>query len=132
MANTFFPTQIGTTYTGSAAGSQIIIGRNVNSNFEAAGFGQNGRPDYLQNFEINITQKNGDEKLNRRGLVTIDVDSLMYYINNKYAPSSGIHFGVRELSVCEVNDAGVAEEKSMLVLCSQTYQTGLRPNPLNL
>ncbi len=118
--NTFHPTQIGYTSTGFAGGSQFYIGRDLTSDWEAAGFGLRGRPDYVERVYINLTEVSGLAEPQRRGHMSIDVNSLSQVLAiNPNAPSTGFHFGLREVSICE---DGV--EKNMMVLASQTYLTG--------
>jgi len=116
MPNTFIPSQLGWTQTGSANGSQIVLGKDLTVGWEAAGFGKAGRPDILEKVVINLTNtvQNPDAK---RGSISIDVADLMTVIeaNPENAPSV-FRFELRQMDVC---DNGIA--KKIMVLASQTY-----------
>ena len=129
-----FPTQIGYTPLGSSYQSTVVIGRNLDTPWEAIGFGTNGRPDILERLTINLTSPTTSGTLlpratpGRKGRIEIDVSQLVQIINsNPYAPATGFHFALREVSVCEINDDGDAEERAMMVISSQTYPTGINP-----
>ena len=59
--NTFYPTQIGTIETGvyPTDPSQLVFGRDVAvTTSKDVGFGQAGRPDFLEKITINLTKNN--------------------------------------------------------------------------
>jgi hypothetical protein len=119
MNPTFFPTQIGYTPTGSAYGSQVVIGRNLGSPWEAIGFGVQGRPDYVERVYINITQASGVTPA-RQATVALDVQSLLSIMAQRpLAPTTGFYFSFREYLVCDQGDT-----KAALFLSSQAYPTG--------
>jgi len=116
MNPTFFPTQIGYTPTGSAYGSQVVIGRNMNTTWDAVGFGQGGRPDYVERIYLNITQASGVAPV-QKAQIALDVKSLLNIIAaNPNAPTTGFYFAFRELQVC--NGSTV---QAMTFMSSQPY-----------
>lgn len=123
--NQTLSTQIGYTPSGSALGSTVVIGRDITSAWEAIGFGSQGRPDVLEKLNINLTSLSGT--ITRKGVVSIDVASLVAVINaNPNAPATGFQFGFREVAVCELDANGDSVEKLMMVISSQTYASGQR------
>lgn len=138
--NTVLPTQIGyiplpsVNISGSASGqitvvgnpstegvSSVVMGRSTGS-WEAVGVGKGGRPDILNNLLINLTNSTVSGGLTMPGIVNIDVQDLVSVIASRgsRAPKQ-FNFKMREVSVCEQNDAGNSEEKKMMILASQTY-----------
>lgn len=120
MPNTLHPTQIGYTPIGSAYQSTVTIGGNASpGTWEAIGFGQNGRPDYMERLVINLVSPSGvaPNQITRKGTCVLDVTQLIAIINgNSNAPSTGFAFALREVDVCENGTA-----KKMVVFASQTY-----------
>lgn len=118
MNPTFHPTQIGYTPTGSAYGSQVVIGRNMSAgNWEAIGFGAAGRPDPVERVYFNLSQISGVNPAVQKATIAIDTKSLLNIITaNPNAPTTGFYFSFRELQVC---DGGVL--KAMAFLSSQPY-----------
>ncbi len=133
MSNTFYPTQIGSIPTGTTQDSRLIFGRNPNVPWEAPGFGQYGRPDLLQQFEIFLAPVSGAQtaQLSNGLAATVLIDATSIYnviVSNPTAPTSGFFFSMREVSVCETTGAGSSAgtvERKMMILASQTYPTGI-------
>lgn len=145
--NTVLPTQIGYTPTGSASGAQLVIGRNTTANWEAIGFGNDGRPDANERLVINLTYIDKsfvEPKLIHAGTAYLDANSLFKIIQQSITKSNAgvkesngnpikkidsFEFSLKEVFVCEDTDGdGVADlERSMLVFASQTFPTGLVP-----
>lgn len=120
MNPTFFPTQVGYTPTGSAYGSQIVLGRNLNTTWEAIGFGQQGRPDPLERVYMNLSQISGLSTAAQKAVVAFDVKSLLNILAARpLAPTTGFYFAFREYLVC---DNGTT--KAAVFLSSQPYATG--------
>lgn len=118
MSNpTFNPTQIGYTPTGSVCGSQVVIGKDMTSSWEAIGYGAAGRPDPLDRLYINISQISGVNPPVRKATVAFDVKSLLNIIAaNPNAPTTGFYFAFRELQVCNGSTT-----QAMTFLASQPY-----------
>lgn len=120
MNPTFSPTQIGYTPTGSAYGSQVVIGRNMNTTWDAIGYGQAGRPDYVERIYLNITQASGVAPV-QKAQVVLDVKSLLNILAARpLAPTTGFYFAFREYLVC---NNGVTQ--GAVFLSSQPYSTGV-------
>lgn len=131
MSNSFYPPQIGFIPSGNNQDSRVIIGRNPNVGWDAIGFGQYGRPDTLQQFELFITASSGDQlgyqTTPLAATVLIDARSMFSVIStNPLAPQTGFFFSMREVSVCELDNSTppVSTERKMMILASQTYPTG--------
>lgn len=110
--STLFPTQFGYNPTGVAGAiniSSVTIGRNVDSANEGPGFGQGGRPDYLEVLRINLTQVGNP--LVKKGTIEINVDDLI-----GLSGPSVYNLTLREITVCQ---DGVS--KKAVVLMSQLY-----------
>jgi len=130
MSKSVFTPQMGFIPSGANQDSRVIVGQNPNVTWEAIGFGQRGRPDTLQQFEIFLTAISGDQtSVLTSGplMATILMDCSSMYntiANNPTAPTTGFFFSMREVSVCE-NVAGNSVERKMMILASQTYPTGV-------
>lgn len=121
MPNVSYPTQFGYTITGSSYGSQIVIGRNIDSGWEAVGAGLQGRPDFVSRVIINLTDNltsppntpNVIGTLGHWGDITLDVADLISVIEaNPNAPAT-MHLTLREFDVCD----GSVPKKVMLIGC---------------
>jgi hypothetical protein len=133
MANTFHPTQIGFTPSGDKQTSQVVIGKDTRTNWEAIGFGPVGRPDVLEKLVINFTQVSGTAPAGMtpnpsfRGKITIDVNEIVEIIKaNPPLTVSGVDLRLREILVCVAeNDGDAGTEQKMLILASQPYISSL-------
>jgi len=125
MPNTFYPTQVGFTPSGSFQGSQVIIGRNIDVQWEAIGFGAGGRPDPVNNMVINLTFTANNGTALRVGEVRLNAEELFDIAIENNLQDDTIELTFREISVCETDDEGNASEKKMIILASQTYATGI-------
>lgn len=119
ILNTLHPTQIGYTPTGNynsvSTSSTLYLGRNAGVTWEAIGFGQDGRPDYLENLVINLTQVGTPNQT--IASIVMSVTGIQAIIAaSPNAAAQALSLTLREVSVC---DAGVA--KKMIVLASPTY-----------
>lgn len=119
MSNSFFPTQIGfipTGTNGTANTSTLYLGSNATTTWEAIGFGQNGRPDYLQTLYLNLTKlvAGVPTLVATISIDVADVQAIIAGDSNATAPA--LQIKMREVAVC---DAGIA--KKMIVLGSSTY-----------
>lgn len=115
MSNPFFPTQAGYIPTGSANTSTYVVGRDISSNFEAVGFGDGGRPDYVQKVEFNLTYKDGNS-LTKRGTISLNVGDLYAAkLSNPNVPTD-IALYLQEVDVC---DNGIA--KKIMIIASDPY-----------
>lgn len=112
---TFHPVQIGFTPSGHALGSQVVVGRDISSNFEGAGFGMQGRPDFLEKFTINLT-KNTNGALSKIGTATFNVQDIETIRASNSNVSTNLTFSFKEVAVC---DNGI--ERRMIILASQVY-----------
>lgn len=113
----YYPTNVGYTPTGSAYGSQLYLGRNLATTWEAIGFGQVGRPDILERVYINLTQVSGVATPTRVAQLSFNVADVQTIITaNPNAAAAALTFQLREVDVCESSVA-----KKMLVLCSAPY-----------
>lgn len=113
----FFPTQIGFTPTGSVYGSQVVVGRNMSSSWEAAGLGAGGRPDPVDRIYFNLSLISGLSTPLQTATIAFDTQSLIRIVlANPNAPSTGFYFAFRELQVC---DNGTT--RAMTFLASQPY-----------
>jgi len=121
MPNTFYPTQIGFTPSGSANGSQIIIGRNIDVSWEAVGFGAEGRPDITQNMVINLTFEAIDGTTLRVGEVKLNAKELFDIAVENNLQDEVIEISFKEISICETDDEGNSTEKKMMILASKPY-----------
>jgi len=128
-SNTSNPTQIGYTplgYTG--LGSQVVIGRNTRSEWEAIGYGSGARPDILQQFVINLSYQgdffnpvSADNPLATDTNITLNVADIVTAFSGNLAnfPST-LSLKLTEVSVCEMV-SGESREKRMIIIGSQTY-----------
>ena len=119
MANTLYPTQIGSQPTGvngTVGISSVTIGRTITGSFEGAGFGLNGRPDYAQVVQINLTDRAGDGTLTQKGSITLNVGDLVAAKTANPNVPLNLNLTLREVAVC---DAGTS--KRMIIVGSQTY-----------
>jgi hypothetical protein len=115
MARTILPSQLGYTAPSSSYGSRVYIGRDVSVSFEAAGLGEGGRPDGIDALRIHIGQ--GDTQ----GIIYLDITDVNQIIAASQIKGN-LFLKLREVSVCQVNDAtGDSEEKKMVVLASEPY-----------
>ncbi len=113
----FFAPQIGFVPSGVAQDGRVIIGKDYSVTWEAIGFGPGGRPDGLNQLQINLTRVSGVAAPVKFASVNLDVSTLIAaQIANPNIPSTGITFSFREVAVC---DAGT--NKRMLVIASSTY-----------
>lgn len=120
---TLFPTQIGYIPTGAnqTLPSQINIGRDVATTSGTFGFGQAGRPDFIENFKIYLTKNTATDKtqngtLTTYATVSIDVQDLITVVAGNAHAAAALNFTLREVDVC---DGGTA--KKMLILAGPTY-----------
>ncbi len=115
QSTSFYPSQIAYNPTGAVGSVQIssvIFGRDITGNYEGIGFGQGGRPDYLQLLQINLTERESNGDLNKIGSITINVGDLL---NITDLPSS-LNITLREIDVC---DNGTA--KRAVILMSEPF-----------
>lgn len=122
MPQSIIPTQIGSTPHSSSTTSKVVIGRDETLTWEAAGIGENGRPDNLEFLIINITNFNAGAKT-KVAQILLNVGDIMsiFNLNPKTVPAM-IDMRIREVSCCEINDqTGEAEERKMMIVASQTY-----------
>ena len=121
MANSFYPSQIGFIPTGVASPnntSTIYLGRNVDVAWEAVGFGAQGRPDYLETININLTKIDGATQT-RLGTISMNVSDIQDIIDgNSNAQAAALTLSLREVAVC---DNGTA--RAMIILASDPYDT---------
>jgi hypothetical protein len=119
--SSLFPNQVGWIESGAARDSRVIIGKDVRIGWEALGYSHNGRPDIANQVIINLTRVSGVSNPTFLGSVIMDVSALVDIISNRpLAPTTGFQIAFREVAVCEDGS-----EKAMLVLASQTYNTGV-------
>jgi hypothetical protein len=119
MSNSFFPPQIGFIPTTGSTGintSTLYLGRNVDTTWEAVGFGQAGRPDYLETLYLNLTKLNAGvpDRIATLAFNVADVQTIITSHSN--AGAAALTFQIREVDVCS---AGVA--KKMMILASAPY-----------
>ncbi len=113
MLTTIYPTQIGyqpTGVNGIVGISSVTLGRTITGSYEGIGFGKDGRPDYLQVLQINLTDY--DSPLIQKGTITMNVADL---ISIAGGPSQ-YNLTLKEITIC---DNGTA--KKAVVLMSQLY-----------
>jgi len=104
--NTFYSTQLGYTPSGSAYGSQIILGRNLDTTWEAIGFGQAGRPDVLERVVINLTRVSGVATPTKLGQISFNVTDIQTLIAGSTTAASGaLNMQLREIDVCNDSTA---------------------------
>ena len=117
MNPTFSPTQIGYTPTGSAYGSQVIIGRNMlGTNWEAIGYGQAGRPDYVERVYVNLTLASGVAPA-QKATLSFNVSDIQTIIQGSAnANAAALTFQLREFDVCDSSTA-----KKVMILASVPY-----------
>ncbi len=122
--NTFFPSQIGYIPTGNAAGaltSTVVVGRTITGVFEAVGFGQGGRPDYVEVVQVNISKRQsvgggGAPIVDQYGTITMNVaDIITARAANSHFPTN-LNMTFKEVAICENGT-----NKRFMVLASQTY-----------
>lgn len=118
MPNTFLPTQIGSTSLSYPSGSQVVIGRNIDVTFDAAGFGTGGRPDVVQNVILNLTETVDTFQV-RLGTVSFNIADFLTILNTNPNTPDQFDMRLRQVLVC---DNGVT--KNAIILMSQTYPTG--------
>ncbi len=122
MFNTVTPTQIGfipTGANGTVKTSSLYLGKNVDVTWEAVGLGAQGRPDYLQVVNLNLTKVVGTSNpiLTRLGTISFDVSDLQTIIaGNSNATAAALTFKLREVDVCDSTTA-----RKMMVLSSLPY-----------
>lgn len=127
--NSLLPTQIGFIPGVDGSGEQVknqtselVLGRNVTGDWEAIGFGKNGRPDYLEKVTLNIAYRMGDNTKVLPLRITIDANVVYdIWMNNADTPSDGFNLITKEVAVCETDDEGNSTEKRMIILASETY-----------
>lgn len=119
MANSFFPPQVGFIPTGlnsTRYNSSVVLGRNGNVQWEAVGFGADGRPDNLEYFNIYLTNVSGVNPA-VRGAISMNVGDIQTIIDgNSNATAAALTFKLREVDVC---DSSVA--KKMIFLATEPY-----------
>lgn len=111
---TIYPTQIGyqpTGVNGTVGISSVTIGRTITGAYEGIGFGQDGRPDYLNLLQINLANKVGPV-VTQRGTISMNVADLIAIAG---LPAN-LNMTLKEVTVC---DAGVA--KKAVIIMSQLY-----------
>lgn len=121
---TLYPTQIGTIPTGAYATypSQLVFGRDVSAvTANDVGFGQAGRPDFVEKMTIYLTRNTSSDKtinatLTNKSNLSINVEDLITISNANFNAPATFSFTLKEVDVCE---GGIA--KKMCVLGSQTY-----------
>ena len=131
---TLHPTNIGftpKTYAGQVGGnlgtlgSTFTIGRDVSlandgSQIEGFGFGDGGRPDYVNAFIINITTADGKTQQAQLNFNVTDLVALLHTTAKNVG--TPILFSFKEVSVCEYDTASsTSTEKRMIVMASETY-----------
>lgn len=124
--STIHPTQIGTIPTGfsQTLPSQIVFGRDVSltyPSYEARGFGQQARPDFIEKFKVHLTKNDSTNKtqngtLSPYAVVTLNVEDLVTIVNSNSNAIDGLEFTFKEVDVC---DGGTA--KKMIILAGATY-----------
>jgi len=130
---TLHPTQIGTIESGfsQTQASQIVLGRDVSipdtsTTPEGYGFGIAGRPDFIEKLVINLTYNESSDKTINQNLAKVaqlsfDATGLAYIINRSAHAPSNFNFVLKEVLVCENQ-----QTRNMIILASETYETGLR------
>lgn len=121
---TLYPSQIGTIESGSYAAhpSQLVFGRDVSAaTSRDVGFGQGGRPDFIERVTIFLTKNNSSDKtvnsnLTAYATVTINVEDLVSIVTSNPNAGAALNLTLKEVDVC---DAGVA--KKMIILAGPTY-----------
>jgi hypothetical protein len=111
---TIYPTQIGyvpTGVNGTVGISSVTIGRTITGSYEGIGFGQDGRPDYLNLLQINLANKIGTV-ITQKGTITINVADIMAIAG---VPAN-LNLTLKEVTVC---NAGATNK--MIILGSQLY-----------
>ncbi len=108
---TIHPTQIGYQPDSFNGISSVTIGRTITGAYEGIGFGQGGRPDYLNLLQINLAN-NAAGVITQKGTITMNVADLMAIVG---VPAN-LNMTLKEVTVCEL---GVS--KKMVILASQTY-----------
>lgn len=122
MSNTFYPSQIGFIPTGNGTDvqvSSVVLGRTITGTYEAIGFGSKGRPDYLEDVIINLTQRAGDGTLTQKGSIVMNVQDLISAATTRSQFPTNLNLTLKEVLVCENSVT-----KGMIILGSQTYPTG--------
>ncbi len=134
FSNTSNPTQIGYTplgfngITGEGGGSQVVIGRDTNVEWEAIGYGSGARPDILQRMIVNLSYQRAINEpvsdtnpLESDTKISLDVsDIILAYSGNAANFPNRLLLTFKEASVCEIV-SGNAVEKRMIIIGSQTY-----------
>lgn len=131
-ANTSTPTQIGFTppdFTSSGS-SQIIIGRDTTSAWEAIGYGSGARPDVLQTFIVNLSFPQNinapydpvNNPLVTTAQISLDVtDIVTAYTSNPTNFPSNLTLYLQEVAVCSGDGNGNTQEARMIIIGSQQY-----------
>lgn len=120
---TILPTQLGTTiYSDGSANipasqSQIFIGKDITAQWEAVGFGSQGRPDAVENVILNLTlitnSAGGPSKKATISLKASDINSILKGNTNIPNP---VTLSLMEVDVCNNGTAA-----KMLVISSVPY-----------
>lgn len=122
MPNSVTPTNIGylpTGVNGVAQTSTVFLGRATASGYDGVGLGANGRPDYAQVVQINLTNRTvagGVATLTQAGSIILNVADLVAARTANPNISANLSMTLREVAVC---DGGVS--KRMMVICSAPY-----------
>jgi hypothetical protein len=115
----FYPPQVGflpTGVNGTAQTSTLYFGRDIDASYDAIGFGQGGRPDYLSIIQIPLVSRAMDGTLTKQGTLTLDVGALVSgRMANPNMPTD-LNLILKEVAVC---DAG--QNRRAVVLMSETY-----------
>lgn len=127
MPNTFFPTQFGSIPTGATYISTVTMGRTTTGTFESCGFGKQGRPDYLELLQINLSQKQvGVTPPAQKGSITLNVNDIISLAtaSNRSQFPTNLNFTLKEMLVC---GGGATQASGIMIIASQPYPTGSIP-----
>jgi hypothetical protein len=122
MPNSFFDP-----YVGFVPSGQLVIGQDPTVNWEAIGFGQNGRPNGMGTLTINICSSGNGSFTKMASLQIAAGDLLTIMAANQNAPGNNgaddktFNFALTEVAVCSGDDSGNTQEARMVIWASQMY-----------
>jgi hypothetical protein len=118
MPNTFLDPFIGYVPSG-----QIVVGGDPTVNWEAIGFGANGRPNPFGLMTINLCSS-GDGAFTKVASLQIAAGDILSIMTANQNSPTGFVLSLREVAVCSGDNAGNTQEARMVILGSQIYPTG--------
>jgi len=107
-------------YIGYVPSGQLLIGQDPTVNWEAIGFGANGRPNPMGTMTINICSS-GNGGVTKLGAIQLAAGDILSIIAaNSNAPKT-FNFSLQEVAICSGDNNGNTQEARMVILASQIY-----------